>query len=227
MSPPSKRSSRASRSRGKRSRSSACTGRPFCTGRRRASPGSSATARAPRRRCGLDVVCDFRAADVAAGGEGAPLAPIYHAAMTAGLERPLMVAQLGRSRQRHLARTRGRDRRLRHRPRQRADRRFPASAAAASPSTQAARSPRAGAADAARARGADARPLFRPAGAEVARPQPFRGRRRRAVERAERRRRRRDPRRLHRRGDRRRAEPASRRRRSAGWSAAEGAATPS
>jgi len=43
----------------------------------------------------LDIVCDFRAADVAAGGEGAPFAPIYHAAMTAGLDRPLMVLNWG------------------------------------------------------------------------------------------------------------------------------------
>ena len=43
----------------------------------------------------MDVVCDFRAADVAAGGEGAPFAPAYHAAMTAGLERPLMVLNWG------------------------------------------------------------------------------------------------------------------------------------
>ena len=41
-----------------------------------------------------DVVCDFRSADVAAGGEGAPLAPVYHAAISAGLERPLMVPPL-------------------------------------------------------------------------------------------------------------------------------------
>ena len=40
-------------------------------------------------------MCDFRSADVAAGGEGAPLAPIYHAAMAAGLERPLMVLNWG------------------------------------------------------------------------------------------------------------------------------------
>ncbi len=43
----------------------------------------------------IDVVCDFRSADVAAGGEGAPFAPVYHAAMAAGLERPLMILNWG------------------------------------------------------------------------------------------------------------------------------------
>lgn len=46
-------------------------------------------------RLGLPVVNDFRSADVAAGGEGAPFAPLFHAALARSLEAPLCVLNLG------------------------------------------------------------------------------------------------------------------------------------
>ena len=43
----------------------------------------------------IAVVGDLRSADVAAGGQGAPLLPVYHRALAAGLDKPAAILNLG------------------------------------------------------------------------------------------------------------------------------------
>jgi anhydro-N-acetylmuramic acid kinase len=49
------------------------------------------------RLTGIDVVNDFRSADVEAGGQGAPLMPLYHAVLArrSGLPQPIVVVNIG------------------------------------------------------------------------------------------------------------------------------------
>ncbi len=47
------------------------------------------------RRTGIAVIENFRAADVAAGGQGAPFAPLYHTALARVLDGPVAVVNIG------------------------------------------------------------------------------------------------------------------------------------
>jgi anhydro-N-acetylmuramic acid kinase len=47
------------------------------------------------RLVGIDVVNDFRTPDVRAGGQGAPLVPVFHAALARALDHPVAVLNIG------------------------------------------------------------------------------------------------------------------------------------
>ena len=47
------------------------------------------------QKTGIPVVCDFRTNDIAHGGQGAPLAPMFHAALSWNYEKPLAVLNIG------------------------------------------------------------------------------------------------------------------------------------
>ena len=126
---------RRHRRRGRRRR-----GRPrpdaAASSRRRLRRCSSTIPRASPSGPACAVVADFRSRDVAAGGEGAPLVPAFHAALFGGASHRVVVNIGGIANVTDLPRSRRRAR-LRHRPRQR-----PARPLARAPSRLALRSRR-------------------------------------------------------------------------------------
>ena len=47
------------------------------------------------KTAGIPVIADFRSNDVRQGGQGAPLVPLFHAALTKKMEKPVMVVNIG------------------------------------------------------------------------------------------------------------------------------------
>lgn len=47
------------------------------------------------KETGMSVICDMRQADVKAGGQGAPLAPLYHEALIGDREEPVAILNIG------------------------------------------------------------------------------------------------------------------------------------
>ena len=45
--------------------------------------------------CGIDVICDLRSNDVANGGQGAPIVPLYHQALSRELKKPVCILNIG------------------------------------------------------------------------------------------------------------------------------------
>ena len=79
------------------STSSASTARPCCTGPSKKLTVQIGDAAALAKAIHIPVMHDFRAADVEAGGQGAPFVPVYHRALAQSLERegPIVVVNIG------------------------------------------------------------------------------------------------------------------------------------
>ena len=74
---------------------SAFTARPFCTAPHERWTWQIGDGAELARATGIAVVNDFRSADVAAGGQGAPFVPLYHLVLARSRKRPLVVVNIG------------------------------------------------------------------------------------------------------------------------------------
>ena len=129
--------------------------------------------RGARTALGLPVVYDLRAADLQAGGQGAPLVPVFHRALMRSLTRPRPVAVLNVGGVANVTYIDGeRPDRVRHRTRQCADRRLHARA---NRTHARRRRTRRGCGTRRRGRAGEAAhaSFLRAASAEIARPQRF------------------------------------------------------